>query len=67
MIAEISGLVDLFFSCVGRLCGIGGTLEGIVELDVADPAAEGLVLRERRLFLRLSLLDRLARLRPCEL
>ena len=36
---------------------------GIVEPDVPDPATEGLVLRDRRFFLWLSLLDLVARMR----
>ena len=66
MISAISGLVDLVFAWVGCLRGTSGTLAAMVELEVADPAPEGLVLRERRFLLWLSLLDRLARMRICK-
>jgi hypothetical protein len=58
MISEMSGLADRFLSWAGRRCGTGGTLAGMVEPEVAEPAANGLVLRDRRLDLWLSLLER---------
>ena len=71
MISAISGLAGRFFDDDGGdegflcgCCGRGGILAaGIVEPDVPDPATEGLVLRDRRFFLWLSLLDRVARMR----
>ena len=77
MISAISGLAGRFFEDDGGggggggdegflcgCCGRGGILAaGIVEPDVPDPATEGLVLRDRRFFLWLSLLDRVARMR----